>query len=229
MRRRFNLRGDTLVDSAGRVLGRLVSLTIDVEEKGGTIGGVEEPGPEQPSLSPDVDDTPNGGGTGEPRRDGPLEVWRHYVEAMKPRSRELDEQTRRIIRDALKVASVEECKRAISACRASAFHMGENDRRRKYNRISQILKGRQGKETTRERIDFFLDVGARLGVQSGVTSADPARVRQAKREVLDAWEFPGDEMVVRRGEESARWLREHGWLVERGDDGRPTFRIAEGG
>jgi hypothetical protein len=31
---------------------------------------------------------------------------------------------------------------------------------------------------------------------------------------------------VRRGEESERWLAEHGWVVEHEDSGRPLFRRA---
>ena len=41
------------------------------------------------------------------------DVWTTYVEVMEPRRRELDPESRRIIRDALKVADVAELKRAI--------------------------------------------------------------------------------------------------------------------
>ena len=153
------------------------------------------------------------------------EVWAEYVAVMGPRHTELDPQSRAIIRDALKVATVDECKLAIRACKASAFHMGENDRRRKYNKLAQILKARRGhNETTRDRIDFFLDLAARSGVESHVSSGGRVKVSQAKREVLAAWEFPGDEVVVKRGDEAARWLRAHGWRIDCGDDRRPSFR-----
>lgn len=148
-------------------------------------------------------------------------VWAHYVEVMKPRKREPDPEGRKIIRDALNVATVVECCRAIDGCASSDHHMGRAlGTRRKYNSLSQILKakraggpyGAQG-QTTRERVDFFLDLAEKAGLPSGVTSADPARLRSAKREVLDAWEYPGDESVVRRGEESAAWLEQQGIQV----------------
>jgi DNA-binding MarR family transcriptional regulator len=153
-------------------------------------------------------------------------VWATYVECMEPRSADLDAEGRKLILAALKVADADECCNAILGCKASAFHMGDNDRRRKYNRLSQILKGKQGGKTTREQIDMFLGIAERAGVQSDGTSADPAIVSQRKREVLDAFEFPGDDVVVRRGEESERWLAEHGWVVEHEDSGRPLFRRA---
>jgi DNA-binding transcriptional ArsR family regulator len=154
-------------------------------------------------------------------------VWACYVEVMEPRSKTLDLQTRKLIRNALKVASADECCGAIRGCKSSDFHMGVNDRRRKYNTISHILKGRMGKDTTRERVDFFLDLAAKAGVASDGTSVDPARLSNAKRDVRDAWEFPNDELVVKRGEESEAWLVAQGWRVEREEDGRPVFHRPE--
>lgn len=157
-------------------------------------------------------------------------VWAHYVAVLKPRNKDLDSQARAVIRDALKVATEAECKLAITGCSVSSWHMGRDPQTRgkKYNRLTHILKGKRGGRTTREQIDFFIDIaersGASRGVQSGVTSADPAKISQAKRSVLDAWEFPGDGLVVSRGEESARWLRAQGWRVDFGDGGRPRFR-----
>ena len=140
---------------------------------------------------------------------------------MQPRANDLDPETRRLIGHPLKVASVEECKRAIDGCRASDFHMGANDRSKRYNRLSHILKGKRGERTTREQIDLFLDIGDRRGATAGVSSV---KVRQPKEEVRDAWQFPGNRGVVERGEAAERWLVEQGWTVERGEDGRPSFR-----
>lgn len=214
MTRRLKLDGaGNLVDRDGQVFGRLVGVTIDVAEgEGGTTGG-ERISPQQQSLTSDVAEG-LGGGTGEgvPAPPDPIEtVWAHYVAVMKPRNKVLDSQARAVIRDALKVATVVECCDAISGCKASAFHMGQNDRARKYNRLSQILKGKRGGRTTREQIDFFLDIaeraGARVGLQSAVTSADPAKISRCKQAVLDARAYPGDGLVVSRGEDAARWLR----------------------
>lgn len=222
MKRRFAVNSEgELEDRDGRVIGRLTSLTLEVPadvEMGGYRGGScsEEKANDDISASATVDE----GGVGE-TSGAWVEVWAHYAEVMKPRKRDLDPEGRKIIRDALKVATVVECCRAIDGCAASDHHMGRTlGARRKYNGLSQILKakrgggpyGRQG-QTTRERIDFFLDLAEKAGLPSGVTSADPARVRSAKREVLDAWEYPSDESVVRRGEEAAAWLEQQGIQV----------------
>jgi DNA-binding transcriptional ArsR family regulator len=206
------------------------------QESGATAAETGHPPPcGQGTILPGEQGTPNL--QQEPTEEPPLQppgsdgdpiaaVHAHYVRVMEPRSDVLGEDDRRIIRDALKVATVEECKRAISGCRSSSFHMGDNQKRKKYNTLSQILRGKRGRQTTRERIDFFLDLADKSGVQSGVTSADPARVSQAKRDVLDAWEFPNDEHVTRRGREAKDWLVANGVVVEYEENGRPTFRWA---
>lgn len=163
-----------------------------------------------------------------PGSDPASAVWGHYVKVMEPRKKELDPETRRTINNALKVAEVDECNKAISGNKASSYHQGENKQGRKYNKISHILRGRSGQgpapaRTTRETIDFFLDIAAKSGVESHVPSVDPARVRQAKQDVRDALEFPGDERVVERGMEATRWLEQMGFAVVK-DGSSVTFR-----
>lgn len=209
----------------------------EATESAGRAGGPDIAGPQGPGgqgpLNPQIEPSEE---SGEATPTPPVEqqdpvrvVWSRYVNVMEPRSRELDAEGRRLINEALKVATVAELCRAIDGCRSSSFHMGDNAKRKKYNRLSQIIKGRRGRETTRERIDFFIDLADKAGVESGFTSADPARIRQARRDVLDAWEFPNDEHVARRGETAAKWLEEQGMVIETGDDGRPTFRWAQDG
>lgn len=164
-----------------------------------------------------------GKGTQGPAYDPIADVWKHYVRVMEPRHTGLDAQTRSVIRDALKVATVSECKQAIDGCRSSTFHMGDNPQRRRYNAVTQILKGKRGGRTTRENIDFFLDLAQKAGLQSGVPSAGNEKVRRAKRAVLDAAEFPGDEHVVGRGRQAEAWLVEQGWRIERQDGQPPRF------
>lgn len=157
-------------------------------------------------------------------------VLAHFAEVMRPRRKEFGEQERAIVRDALKVASVEELCDCITSCERSDFHMKRGAYAshppgpgRKYNRVSDIFRGRQGTRTTREQVDMFLD---RLTSDGGgsVPSEENARVRQAKRSVLTAWEFSGDELLVNQGEEAAVWLAQHGWTVHRdGPNGRPRF------
>jgi hypothetical protein len=161
-----------------------------------------------------------------PSLDAVQDVWQHYVAVMERRGRgaELGREERRLIEDALKVATVDELKVAIDGCRASEFHMGRNERRKRYNQLGQIMKGKPRRgETTRDRIEFFMELAEKSGLPSGLTSVDPARLAQAKRDVLDAWEFPRDEHAQVRGNESADWLARHGVVVRHGADGRPIF------
>lgn len=236
MKRRFTVNSDGLLeDKHGVVLGRLTSITIEVPADAlgvGTIGGVVASEPTEATTTTD-------GGVGEGEAAPSLIVWEHYVEVMAPRNEELDAESRKIICDALKVATVEECCRAIDGCAASAWHMGQNGRQRKYNRLGQILKARRAgqfgqAQTTRERIDFFLDMADKSGLPSGLTSVDPARLRQAKREVMDAWEYPGNEGAVARGEEAAAWLEQQGVAVledhsevNRENRWKPRFEVVQ--
>lgn len=239
MRRRFELRDGQLVDRDGNVLGTLVSIVLEApdfvilenpvvtlspaEGEGGTLGGERIPSQQADSSSFGTEASHTGG---EPER-GPSDisiVWQTYCEVMKPRKTDLDPGARSVIREALKVATVDECCMAIRGCKASTFHMGQNDRNRKFNKLSNILKGKRGVRTTREQIDMFLDIAAKSGVEARFASADPAKLDRAKRAVLAAWEFPGDEKVVSRGEDAVRWLRAQGWGIDYGDDRRPSFR-----
>jgi hypothetical protein len=143
MRQRFTVDElGRLVDRDGNVLGKLVSLTLESPRAAGTIGVAVSSGEQQGLEGEQTPLAPS-----EPSMQDPIDVvWAHYVEVMKPRKRELDAQGRAVIREALKVATVEECCGAIDGCKASSFHM-------------------------------------------------------------DARTFPGDGLVVSRGEEAARWLR----------------------
>lgn len=223
VKRRFQINdAGMLVDREGHVLGRVTGITIDMPERG-DIGGL---------LFDEGNEPPQGGVGGAKAAEARFlseqisAVLTCYVEVMEPRGgmTAMGAEERRIVRDALKVATVDECCRAIRGCAASAFHMGQNERHRKYNRLTQILKGKRGGKTTREQIDMFLDIAEKAGLQSGNTSADPSRVAQAKREVLDGWEFPHDAGAVERAQRARVWLEQHGVKVETGANGRPTFR-----
>lgn len=205
----------------GEAVARLVSMTVELIEADavGDMGAAVRG--EQLGLSPNALDAPasagnSGSGTGaKPKFDPVLEVWQHYVAVMKPRSAGLDPQQRATIREALKVGTLTELKRCIDGCAASDFHMGKNDRRKKYNSLTQILKAKRGGRTVREQIDFFLDLAEKSGVQSGVPSAERGRLSSAKRDVLDALDFPSDERVQDRGRESEGWLRQQGITFDR--------------
>lgn len=253
VRRRFTINDDgDLVDREGNVLGRVVGLTLDVPAggKGGLFvpsstselagdGGVGEGAGatlDHPPLADELSAIPKEqvlafGAHPINSRTAPIRlltaavnaVWGAYQSHHHPRRDAPDDEDRKIIRDALAVATVADCIQAIEGCAKSEFHMGKNDKRKKYNQLSQILRGKRGRQTTRERIEFFMELAEKGGQQSGVTSASDARVRQARREVLDAYEFPNDEQVAKRGSEAEAWLREQGWKVEREENGRPRF------
>jgi hypothetical protein len=201
---RLQLKNGKLVDAGGQTVGT-VKLTIDLEEP--------KPKPEQSQLPVGADPIP--------------QVWEHYVKLMKPRKQELTADARDVIRIAMKVATAEECCEAITGCFKSDFHMrrGEFATRPgpKYNALSQILKGRRGGRTTREQIDFFIDIATRNPEEVVDPSASSVRIRDAKQDVLAAHEFPDDEHAATRGSEGRKWLSEQGWTIGAREDGWPTF------
>lgn len=133
-------------------------------EGGANLAGVQPtaPGGAQPA-SPEPSDEPSGGDPsglpsgGQAAEPEPVEaVWQRYRQHKPKMPGRLDRERREVIRRALKVATVEECCKAIDGCFASPFHQGDNETGKKYDALSTILRGRAGKETTRERIEFFM-------------------------------------------------------------------------
>lgn len=222
LKRRFsiNARGE-LEDRDGYVLGKVVGLTLDVDASWGIKGAdvvVEEQQEEELQLQPP---SPNDG-------DPATAVWATYVEAMEPRDPVLHPAERKLILEALKVATVAECQRAIWGCRKSPFHMGDNSQKKKYNRLSHIIKGKRGTRTLREQIDFMLDLADKGGVGDvahvGSDSAvDPSKLERMKRQVFRAHDLSDSEAAVEQGERAERWLRAHGWVVRRSPDSRPKI------
>jgi hypothetical protein len=213
-------------DREGLALGRLTSVTIELDESPQNaaesmgLWGKSSVGEKQTSL---IESVAKDGGPGETNADLPDpadDVWRHYVEVMKPRKPELPPAERKLIRDALKVAEPNELKKAISGCASSDFHMGHNDRKRKYNSLSQIIKGRQGRETTRERIDYFIDLADKSGVVRDGSNFDLSRVPSVMRATVNSQRgqvrrglTSDDEHAQRMGREAAEWLRERYKIV----------------
>lgn len=152
-------------------------------------------------------------------------IWNSYVLHMKPASTLAGDEERKIIRDALKVASEQECCEAIEGCRASDYHMGSNPQQKKYNTLSHILRGKRGKRTTREQIDMMRDIRGKA-VASGhsvVSSVDPAIVGQKKNEVRRGHQLKGDPEAVERAAAAEQWLREQGIDTQRRADGYPLW------
>lgn len=243
-----------LRNRAGVIVGRILRLEIElaIDEAAGALGTFKEgevsdlegDGGDQSGLAVDVgaQAAPDAGAQGAhtqaqaavsarvAAREAIDKVWACYVEVMKPRRREAGVDERKIIADALKVATADECCAAIRGCHASDWHMGRDQRTRgkSYKTLSHILKGKRPNErnpqgrTTRETIDMFLELGAKRGIESHVPSVDPVRLRQAKQDVRDAHEFPGDRHTVERGTKARRWLQEQGYKVEQEGE-RLTF------
>lgn len=148
------------------------------------LGSQPTPLGSKPSLEPSIEPTQEVNTC--------IEVWNHYLSAFSPRRKEPDEGQRKIIRDALKVASVSELKTCIDACAGSDFHQqrgGGKVAGRKHNRIGDILKPKRASQygsgyTQRERIDFWLDRADKTG---GQTQEDRDRIREEWVAARNRW------------------------------------------
>jgi hypothetical protein len=136
MKRRFTIDGNgDLVDREGNVLGKVVGITIEGPAVGDIGGSSSLSSTDNDELqlrppSPQDRELIEGFGKLGGRKLPPTErwlltaavnaVWGHYAGVMKPRSDAPDDEQRKIIRLALDVATVAECKKAIGACRTSS-------------------------------------------------------------------------------------------------------------
>lgn len=98
------------------------------------------------SSSADADPAPS---EPKPKPDRVAEVFDHWRAVMGHPRAKLDPKRRRVIAAALKLYSLDDCKAAIDGCRASPFHMGENDRRERYDGIDLIFR-------SADKIDGFI-------------------------------------------------------------------------
>jgi hypothetical protein len=190
-------RGAVVVDTSQTSL-----LTTDVLEGTGVQGGTQ----------------PNG-------RVAISEVLAFYDETFGKETK-WGEDDRREVRAALEIKSVADLKKAIAGNKLSGFHQGENDRRKKYNTLSHILRGKQGKKSRRENIDYFIGVFEQhKGAGGSVTDrvADPAIITTRKEEIRRAHRLPGDEEAEERGRQAEAWLAERGIETKRRPDGYPLW------
>jgi hypothetical protein len=108
------------------------------------------------------------------------EVWDHYVALFNAKRMRLDVKRQRIIRNALKVRSVEECKRAIDGLRVSEHHNGgPGGNGPKYLDIRYALKG-IGAESDDARIDKMISVADSYGPKPGTKDSERAERRFEK-------------------------------------------------
>lgn len=158
-----------------------------------------EPGGEPPSSGSDIEI-----------------VWAHFVKVMNASRQTLDSKRKTIIRNALKVRSVEECQRAIDGLSVSPFHNGDNDQKKKYLHLRYALAG-IGAESNDERIDKMIDIADEHGgvLRGGKLPSDHPRIKRWLRAVQVAWHSKTE---MSRGRESLISLRQSGYDVEKLDE-----------
>lgn len=110
-----------------------------------------EPAPANPHLTKNDlnQDTELEEETNKPTVDLVSEVFDHWRVRMKSPRSKLDDKRKRLITNALKNYQAEDLKQAIDGCAASPFHMGQNDRKEKYNGLDLILRNA-------DKIDGFM-------------------------------------------------------------------------
>jgi hypothetical protein len=151
-------------------------------------------------------------------------IWAAYVAIMKPRRAEIGPQERQVIQRALKEASEKECIRAIRGCSKSRHHMGDNDRGKKYNQLTNILKGKSNGRTLREQIDLMLWYDEN-SVSGERPSGEAAEIQAAKVDVMKYGVYDNDSLAQSLTARAGKRLAVHGitWTtttkVLEGDNG----------
>jgi hypothetical protein len=150
-----------------------------------------------------------------------LEVWEHYVRVMAATRQELNAVRLRVIRNALKVRSVAECKRAIDGLRVSPWHNGENDNGTKYLDIRYALKGLKNGESDDERIDSMGERAPAHGLAPNLPRNVAIRLDNYQRYLAS-----GKTREKRRSLESRAELEEMGYTVTE-LDGPPWVNLSK--
>jgi hypothetical protein len=89
-----------------------------------------------------------------PDRDVVAEVFTYWQKVMASPRSQLDDKRRKAIKGALKLYEPRQVCEAILGCSRSAWYMGENDRRQKYNGLDLILRDA-------EHIDKFMELASK--------------------------------------------------------------------
>lgn len=93
------------------------------------------------------------------------DIFNHYKTALNHPKAILDAKLQRLITSRLEDGfSAEDLKRAIDGCKASAWHMGENDRHKKFDRLGLIFRDA-------DHVEQFI---SELGSQNGNGKATPS-------------------------------------------------------
>jgi hypothetical protein len=108
-----------------------------------------------------------------------LEIFEHWKFAMIHPQAKLDEKRRTAIARALKLGyAVESLKVAIDGCKADPWHMGANDRKKRFDGLTMILRDA-------EHIDKFISLGERPLPGSKINFELHEKIKQAYREILE--------------------------------------------
>lgn len=174
-------RADLLSESGQRWILR---VRQEISQRDGQSQS-ETPYIEKPSIEPSKEPASRSSSSSTPTQ--LRAVWDHYATVMNKR-REMNAEDRNIIRAALKVATIEDCKLAIDGCAASDFHMkrGNYEGRSgpKYDKLSQILRGKRGGKTTREQIEMLAEIAKEAAsdpVPEEPVSDDPHGLKRGGR------------------------------------------------
>jgi len=103
-----------------------------------------------------------------PDRDVVAEVFAYWQKTMDAPRAQLDAKRGKAIKDALKLYDPRQVCEAILGCSRSAWHMGENDRRQKFNGLGLILRDA-------EHIDKFIELASKR--TTGPESIDERNAR----------------------------------------------------
>ena len=101
-------------------------------------------------------------------KDEAREVFAHWCISMGSTKAVLDDRRDRLIRVAIDRYGVADCKLAIDACRADAWHMGANDRDRKFNSAEYIFRDA-------ERTEKFIGAAREVVARRVAVAAEKAR------------------------------------------------------
>lgn len=103
-----------------------------------------------------------------PDRDVVAEVFAYWQKTMNSPGSKLDDKRRKAIANALKLYEPRQVCEAILGCSRSAWHMGENDRHRKFNSLDLILR-------SADNIDKFAEMASKRA-----TGAESIEERNAR-------------------------------------------------
>lgn len=213
----INERGE-LEDRDGRVLGRLVALTL--EEKGGTTGGVEVPSLQLQTFSEKRSEKTDGG-VGETNAiDATIADVYAYWRQRRPNARQVIPKGtwRQLKRGAQAGYSAGAMKTMIDGLLASEWHR----ERPETLRLSTIFATKPGGKTFEDQLDYWLEKGSALPSPGQAEAPAPA-IQRAK----DALRYPDRDGAH---EKATRFLEQHGWTVvwkvDRRGTPMPTFERA---